>query len=318
MAEQQVLIYEYDGSYDGLMTVVFDCFREKTVPCEIRVSGDGEESFYEIRSVVTDPYRAGRVETGIRTKLGPVAEDMVRRGFLYGEGGKETAILRFLKRAFAVGPRAVSMIADREINPLFRMVRAVNNEEQKMIQFIRFSDVGGALVAKITPKHEVLPLLTGHFCSRYRNENFLIYDQTHGQAFAYSGGRRALFEADSLTLPPEAEQGDAFYRELWKSYYRHVAIAERFNPRCRMSHMPKRFWADMPEVEEELLHGFVPPEETFGTAKKDGGYSLKSLPERQRRGLPSGQADETPMPEKEPGFGENSSETKSLSPGKRS
>lgn len=301
MQEKQALIYEYDGSYDGLMTVVFDCFRYNTVPCEIRVSGEGEESFYKIRFVGTDPSHAGRVENGIKSKLGPAAQDMVRRGFLYGEGGKEMAILRFLKKAFAVGPRAASMIADREVNPLFRMVRAVNNEERMMIQFTRFSDVGGALVAKITPKHEVLPLLTGHFCSRYRNENFLIYDQTHGQALAYSGGRSALFEADSLTLPPEAEKGDAFYRELWKSYYRHVAIAERFNPRCRMTHMPKRFWADMPEVAGELLHGFIPPEESFGTAKKDGGYSLKPRPERPVRELPAQREEKEPPEQSLPG-----------------
>lgn len=282
----EVLVYEYDGSYDGLMTVVFDCFREKTVPCEIRVDGEGGESFYEIRSVSADPYRAGRVKSGIREKLGPAAEEMVQSGFLYGEGGKEMAILRFLKKAFAVGPGAVSMVADPEIHPLFRMARAVGNERQKMLQFIRFSDVGGALVAKITPKHEVLSLLGGHFCLRYRNENFLIYDQAHGEALAYSGGRSVLFKADSLTLPPEAEEGDAFYRELWKSYYRHVAIAERYNPRCRMGHMPKRFWADMPEVAQELERGFLPPEEVFGTAKRGGGYSLRTLPERQTRPLP--------------------------------
>ena len=41
----------------------------------------------------------------------------------------------------------------------------------------------------IHPKHQVLPLLRGHFCSRLPDEDFLIFDATHGTALVRRGGQ---------------------------------------------------------------------------------------------------------------------------------
>ena len=82
----------------------------------------------------------------------------------------------------------------------------------------------------------------------------MIYDENHGAALIHSGRRTAIIPIADLELPKCEE--DKFYRDLWKSYYRHIAIASRYNPKCRMTHMPKRFWADMPEVAEELESSF--------------------------------------------------------------
>ena len=48
---------------------------------------------------------------------------------------------------------------------------------------MRFSDQGGVLVAQIEPKNWVLPLLAGHFTTRFNAERFLIFDRTHGEAY---------------------------------------------------------------------------------------------------------------------------------------
>ena len=45
-----------------------------------------------------------------------------------------------------------------------------------MIEFIRFEERDGMLGAVIHPKHRILPLLRGHFCSRLPDESFLIYE----------------------------------------------------------------------------------------------------------------------------------------------
>ena len=42
------------------------------------------------------------------------------------------------------------------------------------------------------------------------------------------------------------------YRVLWKRFYKTIAIAARENPRCRMTHCPKRYWENMLEMEDEL------------------------------------------------------------------
>ena len=52
---------------------------------------------------------------------------------------------------------------------------------------------------------------------------------------------------EDLTLdsPTAAE---AQYQELWRRYYDTIAIRERLNPKCRMTHCAKRFWNHMLEM----------------------------------------------------------------------
>ena len=40
---------------------------------------------------------------------------------------------------------------------------------------------------------------------------------------------------------------------MWRSFYHTISIEGRYNPNCRMTHMPKRYWGDMTE--------FAPPEQ---------------------------------------------------------
>ena len=52
----------------------------------------------------------------------------------------------------------------------------------------------------------------------------------------------------SLESPTPAESG---YQKLWQRYYDTIAIKERLNPRCRMTHCAKRFWNHMLEMPQE-------------------------------------------------------------------
>ena len=39
-------------------------------------------------------------------------------------------------------------------------------------------------------------------------------------------------------------------QELWKTFYKTVAIKERKNERCRMNFMPKKYWKYIIELED--------------------------------------------------------------------
>ena len=47
--------------------------------------------------------------------------------------------------------------------------------------------------------------------------------------------------------PPD--ETEARYRLLWKRFYDTIAIKERYNPKCRMTQMPKRYWGTMTEFQ---------------------------------------------------------------------
>ena len=59
---------------------------------------------------------------------------------------------------------------------------------------------------------------------------------------------------DPKLLPQDAEEFarigspvDASFRDLWKTYYDSVNIAERANPRLMANHLPQKYWRYLPE-----------------------------------------------------------------------
>ncbi len=265
MSDGGILVFAYDGSFDGFLSAVFDAFVMKALPADIVIFDDMEPSLLKIHYVATDFEHAKRVLAGTEKKLGKTGLYMVQRAFLFDGEGKENAIMRFIWRAFNEKKSISGNIGDEDVSRVFKMSTAVGNEAERFRQFTRFSDNNGALVAVIHPKHFVLPIIKHYFCDRIKNEHFMIFDAEHGAALIHSPGRTAIIPAESLELPSDTE--DRFYSSLWKSYYRHIAIASRYNPKCRMTHMPKRFWKYLPEVAEEMESGFV-PKLSFGTSAR--------------------------------------------------
>ncbi len=263
MFDRGVLIFAYDGSFEGFLSAVFDSFSMKTIPADVVIFDDMEPSLLKIHYVETSPEHAKRVLNGIETKLGNTVLNMIEKAFLFDGPGKENSILRFIHKAFSEGRSTGNKIGDEEVNKVYKMCVAVDNEAERFRQFARFSDLNGALVAVIHPKHFVLPLIKYFFCNRLKNEHFMIFDSEHGAALIHTPDKTAIIPVENLEFPNCSE--DSFYSNLWKSYYRHIAIASRYNPTCRRNHMPKRFWQYLPEVSEELEHGFV-PKLSFGTS----------------------------------------------------
>lgn len=255
MSDGGVLIFAYDGSFDGFLSAVFDAFVLKTLPADIVVFSDMEPSLLKIHYVATDREHAKRVSIGITKKLGGTGYNMVEKAFLFDSEDKESAIMRFIWRGFHGGNIKGTSIGDEDVSRVFKMSTAVNYEAERLRQFTRFSDSNGALVAVIHPKHFILPLIKTYFCNRIKNEHFMIFDAEHGAALIHSPGKTAIIPVESLELPSDTE--DKFYCELWKSYYRHIAIESRYNPTCRRAHMPKRFWQYLPEVAEEVESNFT-------------------------------------------------------------
>lgn len=275
MPDGGILIFAYDGSYDGFLSAVFDAFYMKTLPADIVVFDDLEPSLLKIHYVATDFEHAERVRAGMRKRLGEKSFWMAEKAFLFDGDGKENAIMRFIWKAFKSDLSTNKNLGDEDVNRVFKMSIAVGNEAERFRQFTRFSDSNGALIAVIHPKHFVLPLIKPYFCGRIKNEHFMIFDAEHGAAIIHSPQKTAIVPVESLELPESTDDG--FYSELWKSYYRHIAIASRYNPKCRMTHMPKRFWQYLPEVQEELEPDYV-PKLSFGTSAEIAESLRKEQP----------------------------------------
>ena len=239
--------YCYDGSFAGFLCCVFESYARKEIPAEVCPPEEGQLNFFGTRQIFTDEQHARRVAAGL-DRLGREVKDRVTTGFLCTDPGKDLTLLRFVRLCFAQGPRAAQMLGDPDAAAAFALERAVDNEACRLIEFIRFEERDGMLGAVIHPKHQVLPLLRGHFCSRFPEENFMIYDAVHQAVLLYQEHKAQLLElAAPLELPPPSAREQEF-QALWKQFYDTLEIKARHNEKGRMTHCPKRFWQDMVEM----------------------------------------------------------------------
>ncbi len=242
------MIYIYDGTFEGLLCCIFDSYANKEVLTAITNDEDAAPTLFPTRAISTDAAHAARVLRKLH-KLSPWGEELVRRGYLTCMEDKEIRIYRLVAKLLREGPGFLRDFSDETLHPVAAAVRHLNGEAHLLKGFVRFSELGGVLGSEIEPKNRVLPILRGHFCSRYQNEKFFIYDRTHHEALFYAAGKAVIRPlADFQMAPPD--ETEANYRLLWKRFYDTIAIKERENPRLRMSNMPKRYWNTMTEFQD--------------------------------------------------------------------
>jgi len=241
------VVYTYDGSFEGFLCCVFESVYSRELPLEILREEDAQPTLIQSRSIATDPVRAERVRASIRSKISERALELVTTAFCSCLAQKELRMLEFLLRGYREGAKLCFMMGDDVTATLLRAEKHLLGEAHLLKGFVRFADVGGALVATISPKNYALPFIARHFVLRYRQERFMIFDKTNGAALVYQDCKAEILRVERVELP-EISESEAQYQALWKRFYDTVSIESRENPRCRMTHMPKRYWENMSEV----------------------------------------------------------------------
>ena len=246
------VVYLYDGSFEGFLCCVYESFAQHELPFAVWTPQRETATLYPVKEIATDSAVARRVFASFGKKLGAETEYLVSRDFLSGQEDKELLLLRFLHLAFALGPGTVKREGHPVVAPLYAMKKSLDWEVDKFQGFVRFEEHDGMLGAVIHPKNYILPLLRPHFCGRFPEEDFMIYDAVHQAVLLHEGHSTRLLElAAPLELPPPSAREQQF-QALWTQFYKTLEIKARHNEKGRMTHCPKRFWADMVELQGEL------------------------------------------------------------------
>lgn len=249
MGEWMQVSYLYDGTFAGFLSCVFDSYAHHEEPAAFRAFEEPQASLWPERVVETDEIHARRVLRSFG-KLGGEGARLAVRGFLTCLPEKELYLWRFLKLGYGAGRSVGRMLTDSRVDVLRKAVWHLEHEAHMYKGFVRFSDQGGVLTAQIEPKNWVLPLFADHFTTRFGGERFLIFDRTHGEALVHQPGQWDIVPMDALELALPGQE-ERQYRALWRRFYDTIAIEGRENPRCRMTQMPKRYWAMMTEFQTE-------------------------------------------------------------------
>ena len=253
MLDRTNLVYRYDGSYQGFLCCVAECFADKRLPQGVQPLDEPQATLFSIKVVETRPELARRVEKSLVQRISPEAHRMVRDGFLTRMEDKELRLIRFILLGYQHGAKVTGMTVNDDVHAVNKALLYLKNEAHYHVEFIRFADCGGFLAAMITPNNMVLPLIVGHFCERFNTENFVIFDKSHGMGFVYQTGERPcreFFYADSLELPEPSEEEEKF-RNLWRLFYDTIAVEGRINHKLRRGNMPMRYWPNMTEFQRD-------------------------------------------------------------------
>ena len=94
-------LYTYDGSFDGLLTVVFEAFERKAWPTAIEQEHLAQPLLIgETITVTADEQKAGRVWRGLQQRLSEDATQGLFYTYLWEQKGFEMLFFEYVRMAF--------------------------------------------------------------------------------------------------------------------------------------------------------------------------------------------------------------------------
>lgn len=183
------------------------------------------------------------------------------------------------------GERDVISPADADGARLHGMAKAVRREEHDMHAYVRFRErpqEAGAprFVAWFEPTHEVLPQVARHFARRMGTISWLI--ATPAASMLWDGQTLHAGPALMRGLADIDDAGEA----LWLTYYRSIFNPARLNAELLRSHIPSRFWKNLPEgaivpaMVSSAANGERRTGQTASVGQRQGAAMIPITPER--------------------------------------
>ncbi|MFD1770059.1 TIGR03915 family putative DNA repair protein [Sphingobacterium suaedae] len=256
---QKETIFYFDGTWDGVLTAVFDAFEYKRSPLDLRDMPEKQvDIFADMHMVITEKSKADRVEAGLQKKVGKRASIELWHVYLSEQAGSALLVLRMAIRYFSDFGMCNRNYSDHDVLQVKRIVKSVSRERHRMMAFVRFCLLQDDLYfAHVAPDFNVLPLITRHFVERYADQRWLIYDQKRGYGIYYDlkvVNEVRLNDLDAGTLKQKIadkkQEVEIVYAKLWKRYFSAVNITERKNLTLHVQHVPKRYWSLLTEKDE--------------------------------------------------------------------
>jgi probable DNA metabolism protein len=197
-----------------------------------------------------------RVWKGLQKKLSATALHCLTICWLSELPDVDLLLFRYIKKAFN-SPSSIELnFGDPDVLEVSKVWRKVSQEKHRMIEFIRFQKAeDGTFFGAMEPLYNVLPLVVGHFKDRFADQKWLIYDLKRAYGCYYD-----LQEVSEVRFDRMEEhllsgilndklmaEDEKLFQNLWKAYFKAIAIKERINPKLHKQHMPVRFWKYLTE-----------------------------------------------------------------------
>ena len=145
--------YEYDGSFEGFLTCVFESYSYHEEPACFQGPEELCYTLWPARRIETDREKAARVYRSLDARLGRGASRLVYRAFLTCLEGREGHIYRFLQYGYRRGRGVMGELGHPLVSVLNKAVYHLEHEAHLYTGFARFSDYRGVLLGEIGRAH---------------------------------------------------------------------------------------------------------------------------------------------------------------------
>lgn len=243
-----MLCYTYDGSFNGLLTTIYEIYYRRQNPQDIcSAESSNPPLFFQQEYIACDEDKAARVYDSIDSKISSRALRNVYCAYLSEHPQAGMWIYEYLRLGWKLGPKLDLHLGDERVHRIHQLRRKVKTEQHRLLGLARFQKCQSDIYyAAIEPDHNVAELLAPHFARRLSDQNWIIHDLRRNLAIVFN---RKEWVATGFTLEQKLglEQDEQYYQRLWKQYYDSIAISNRKNPRLQKQCMPERYWKHLVE-----------------------------------------------------------------------
>lgn len=166
------LAIQYDSSFDGFLSVVFEIYRQHLdvgdiIPERSYETGalSSSDLFMTNFHVETNGESSRRLRRAIVNAANEDVLNLLETAFRSEECGIEMKLLTYLRKLFVgIDPNYGRNPSSAEMLPLLKIARCVRMEAGNLLGMVRFNKApDGTYISEIEPKYDVLDMLVGHF-----------------------------------------------------------------------------------------------------------------------------------------------------------
>lgn len=252
-----MIVFVYDKTFEGLLTAVFEAYSRRSFPDFLLTDREPLPLFCdEVVTIYTDERKAERVWIGLQKKISAMSLSGLNVTWLSELPEVDMLLFRYMRKAIDALSTIEYNLGDPDVLDVAKIWKKVSQERLRVIQFLRFQKASdGTFFAALSPLYNVLPLTLSHLTDRFADQRWLLYDlkREYGYYYDLREATEVHFEnkgthlVSGLLSEDIMDKDEKLFQQLWKEYFKSIAIKERLNLKLHRQHMPARFWKYMPE-----------------------------------------------------------------------
>lgn len=245
---------QYDGTFEGLLTAMDRLLHAHIPQADIRPPATAAPDLFDSpERVETHPEAAAQLSARLE-QVAPGSLHQVLYAFLAEDVRLGGALYTYVRTTLQRGECVDGYLTHPDIRRVMMTARRVGGESHRLKGLLRFRELRtGSLWAPVEPDANVILLLALHFRRRLATQEWTIHDLKRHVAVSWDRRDLEWLEGDGLRgrltdlRPDELSASEADYQQLWRQFFRSIAIPERLNPELQRRNMPRRYWKHLIE-----------------------------------------------------------------------